>query len=73
MTGFSVAPSTNSPLAYLPEQFDFINQVIEHLGDPVGICRNLVALLRPEGILRYRCAELPRDLPALGPAPRTSP
>ena len=39
--------------ARLPEQFDFIlcNQVIEHLNDPVGICRKLVALLRPEGIL----------------------
>jgi hypothetical protein len=27
------------------------NQLVEHLSDPVGLCRALVALLRPEGIL----------------------
>jgi 2-polyprenyl-3-methyl-5-hydroxy-6-metoxy-1,4-benzoquinol methylase len=40
-------------VARAPEPFDFIlcNQVVEHLTDPLGVCRTLAVLLRPEGIL----------------------
>ncbi|TCH96334.1 class I SAM-dependent methyltransferase [Roseococcus sp. SYP-B2431] len=57
--------SVHSDLPQTEEPFDAItsNHVFEHLRDPLGTLRSLVALLKPEGVLYLA-------VPDMGPSPR---